>query len=170
VQTTTTAHGSPTDCRRLESEAEFRGKEWAIIDRALVPSPDLIAEAAAECRQQRVELESAGKLPDVEELLDQDALLPAALIRRALDDVEMLEKSRSSPVPPDLEALLERAMNAVHALYWLFSEKPVGANRISFEEACLLAGCREPDVMRRHIRDFVRLSPVSLELIRQACS
>jgi hypothetical protein len=137
-----------------------------------VPSPAAIAREAAACRAARGEPEDVTHLTEAEQAqhLDDDAQLPAALIRRAVDDVESLERAVKAQPPMEFSVLKVRAERAALAMYWLLSERPVGPDWISFEEACLLAGCRDADVVRQSIRNTVKLSPVSLAWMRSVCS
>lgn len=163
------ALASTTEPRRIDSEIYFRGKEWCKLDYAAVPSPEIIEEEAALIREENYDRDHSERSEDFwSTVLNEDAMLPAAMIQRAVEDVETFARTlRETPNHRDLS---KRASLALKALGWLFCESTTGPDHFSFEEACTLAEVGDHESMREKILNNLSLDKDVLQALTFYCN
>lgn len=163
------AHASTTEPRRIKSELYFRGKEWCKLDYTVVPSPELIQQYAAEIREENYDFDHSERSEDFwSTVLNEDAVLPAALIQRAVEDIETYATTlREYPHHKDLD---KRARYALRGLGWLFCDSPAGPDHISFEEACTLAEVGDHEALREKILNNLSLDQDVIQSLMSLCN
>lgn len=96
-------------------------------------------------------------------MLDPDALLPAAILQRAIEDVQEYAEAIQTQVSPG--TLEKKARYALKALNWLFVDRPAGHYKLGFEEACTLAGCTDCPSFREKLKTLLPLKEIVPSLL-----
>lgn len=155
--------------RRISTELHFRGEEWCELDRAVVPSPALVEREAAQIREENYDRDHSDRSEDFwKTVLNEDAMLPAALIHRAIEDIQVyIQTLRETPTHRDLD---KRAGLALRAVGWLFCDSPAGSDYMSFEEVCTLAEVGDHEALREKLLNNLSLDQDVIQNLTLLCN